>query len=316
METPAGSRRRRAHRHREARPRRRARPHPEPGTEFRPMIADQVALRVTPSQHRQLARWAKCARLTYNWALSEWRRQYTDHREARDASSDPRGVPPKPSANGLVHLFTVLRQAGRLPSWAQEPLASSVTGRDHRIRGGPDGDRRHGDAEPAHGRASEDALNELRLIHRVPRSPEMASPRRRGARSAARGAAGAHPRDHVPAGGQSAVLRELPLGAGQLLAVGEVLEVPGQGRAPLELPQRSYADPRRPDRGLRRPPGGTCTPRRTPSAGLGSRRRRRGRGGSPLRVARCLRRSARPGAWPPRRGIRRTGRRTPTVSRP
>ena len=87
------------------------------------MIADKVALRVTPSQHRQLARWAECARLTYNWALSEWRRQYADHREARDASSDPGGVPPKPSANGLVHLFTVLRQAGRLPSWAQEPLA-------------------------------------------------------------------------------------------------------------------------------------------------------------------------------------------------
>ena len=31
--------------------------------------------------------------------------------------------PPKPSLNSIVHLFTVLRQAGRLPSWAQEPLA-------------------------------------------------------------------------------------------------------------------------------------------------------------------------------------------------
>ena len=87
------------------------------------MIADKVALRVTPSQHRRLARWAECARLTYNWALSEWRRQYADYREAHEASTDPDAVPPKPSANGLVHLFTVLRQAGRLPSWAQEPLA-------------------------------------------------------------------------------------------------------------------------------------------------------------------------------------------------
>ena len=87
------------------------------------MIADKVALRVTPSQHRRLARWAECARLTYNWALSEWRRQYADYREAHEASTDPAAMPPKPSANGLVHLFTVLRQAGRLPSWAQEPLA-------------------------------------------------------------------------------------------------------------------------------------------------------------------------------------------------
>ena len=62
-------------------------------------------------------------RPAYNWALSEWRRQYADHQEAHKASTDPDGVPPKPSPNGLVHLFTVLRQAGRLPSWAQEPLA-------------------------------------------------------------------------------------------------------------------------------------------------------------------------------------------------
>ena len=40
----------------------------------------QVVPRVTPSQHRQLTRWAECARLTYNWALSEWDRQYADHR--------------------------------------------------------------------------------------------------------------------------------------------------------------------------------------------------------------------------------------------
>ena len=73
------------------------------------MIADKVALRVVPSQHRRLARWAECARLTYNWALSGWRRQYAEHREAHEASTDPDRVPPKPSANGLVHLFTVLR---------------------------------------------------------------------------------------------------------------------------------------------------------------------------------------------------------------
>ncbi len=87
------------------------------------MIADRVALRVTPAQHRRLRRWAECARLTYNWALSEWLRQYADHREALAASADAAGGPPKPSQKGLVHLFTVLREAGRLPSWAQEPLA-------------------------------------------------------------------------------------------------------------------------------------------------------------------------------------------------
>ena len=46
-----------------------------------------------------------------------------DHCEALAALSDAASAPPKPSRNGLVHLFTVLREAGRLPSWAQEPLA-------------------------------------------------------------------------------------------------------------------------------------------------------------------------------------------------
>ena len=87
------------------------------------MVADRVALRVTPPQHRRLLRWAECARLTYNWALSEWLRQHADHREALAALSDAASAPPEPFRNGLVHLFTVLREAGRLPSWAQEPLA-------------------------------------------------------------------------------------------------------------------------------------------------------------------------------------------------
>lgn len=73
------------------------------------MIADRVALRVTPSQHRRLARWAECARLTYNWALSEWLRQYADYRDAHGASNDPASARPKPTQNGLVHLLTVLR---------------------------------------------------------------------------------------------------------------------------------------------------------------------------------------------------------------
>ena len=87
------------------------------------MIADKVALRVTPSQHRQLARWSECVRLTYNWAFSEWLRQYADYRAEHAASEDPESGPPKPSLNGIVHLFTVLRKASRLPSWAHAPLA-------------------------------------------------------------------------------------------------------------------------------------------------------------------------------------------------
>ena len=87
------------------------------------MIADKAALRVTPSQHRQLAHWSECVRLTYNWALSEWRRQYADYLAEHAASEDPASSPPKPSLNGIVHLFTVLRKAGRLPSWAHAPLA-------------------------------------------------------------------------------------------------------------------------------------------------------------------------------------------------
>ncbi len=87
------------------------------------MIADKVALRVTPSQHRRMARWAECVRLTYNWALSEWLRQYGDYRAEQAASEEPESPPPKPTRNSIVHLFTVLRKAGRLPSWAHTPLA-------------------------------------------------------------------------------------------------------------------------------------------------------------------------------------------------
>ena len=83
-----------------------------------------------PQHHRRLLRWAECARLTYNWALSEWLRQYADHREALAALSDAASAPPTPSRNGVVHLFTVLREAGRLPSWAQEPLTRNRAGRD------------------------------------------------------------------------------------------------------------------------------------------------------------------------------------------
>ena len=55
--------------------------------------------------------------------MSEWLRQYPDCRAEHAASEEPQSPPPKPSLNSIVHLFTVLRQTGRLPSWAQEPLA-------------------------------------------------------------------------------------------------------------------------------------------------------------------------------------------------
>ena len=70
-----------------------------------------------------MARWSECVRLTYNWAFSEWLRQYADYRAEHAASEDPESGPPKPSLNGIVHLFTVLRKASRLPSWAHAPLA-------------------------------------------------------------------------------------------------------------------------------------------------------------------------------------------------
>ena len=86
------------------------------------MIADKSSLRVTPSQHRQLARWAECVRLTYNRALSEWERQYADHR-AGPAWNDPTATQPQPTRREIVRLFTALNEAGRLPSWAAEPPA-------------------------------------------------------------------------------------------------------------------------------------------------------------------------------------------------
>ncbi len=87
------------------------------------MIADKSSLRVTPSQHRQLARWAECVRLTYNWALSEWERQYADHRAGRPAWNDPTATQAQPTRREIVRLFTTLNEAGRLPSWAAEPPA-------------------------------------------------------------------------------------------------------------------------------------------------------------------------------------------------
>jgi len=87
------------------------------------VIADKSSLRVTPSQHRQLARWAECVRLTYNWALSEWERQYADHRAGRPAWNDPTATQAQPTRREIVRLFTKLNEAGRLPSWAAEPPA-------------------------------------------------------------------------------------------------------------------------------------------------------------------------------------------------
>ena len=87
------------------------------------MIADKSALIVTPGQARTLARWAECARLAYNWALSEWARQYTDHRAGVGAWDDPDTPQPTPSAYRIVRIFTALRRANRLPSWASETLA-------------------------------------------------------------------------------------------------------------------------------------------------------------------------------------------------
>ena len=81
----------------------------------------QVVPRVTPSQHRQLTRRAECARLTYNWALSEWDRQYADHRAGLPAWKDP--TQPQLTGRAIAHLFRILREAGRLPDWAAEPPA-------------------------------------------------------------------------------------------------------------------------------------------------------------------------------------------------
>ena len=89
------------------------------------MISDKLSLRVTPVQHRQLARWAECVRLTYNWALSEWERQYDDHRAGLPAWSDPTATQPQPTRREIVRLFTTLNEAGRLPSWAAEPPAQT-----------------------------------------------------------------------------------------------------------------------------------------------------------------------------------------------
>lgn len=160
------------------------------------MVADRVALRVTPPQHRRLLRWAECARLTYNWALSEWLRQYADHREALAALSDAASAPLKPFRNGIVHLFTVLREAGRMPSWAQEPLALT------RNRAGRDVDHawRNYIRGPRREAASEALLGPPIL---VPAQPVGAL--RRPLRRV--------PEARLPAAGASAPLPEAPGGA-------------------------------------------------------------------------------------------------------
>ena len=49
------------------------------------MIAHKVRLNPTDGQARMFEEWAESARRAWNWALSEWERQYRDRVGANDS---------------------------------------------------------------------------------------------------------------------------------------------------------------------------------------------------------------------------------------
>ena len=106
---------------------------------------------------------------------------------------------------------------------------------DHRVRCLPDTDGRQRDTEPAHRGAGKNPLDDRGLC--CTGFPEPGAPVTASSRNSAPGRGGGSSASHgstLPDVESPRVSGKLPLGAGQLLAVGEPLQVPAQTGPPLQ----------------------------------------------------------------------------------